>query len=164
MLPCNAPSSCRKNTIYHETNTNFGNFNYNSLNFEHLLTCGSAKNTGLFIGAVYYSFPKIQSKGLRGGFNIMYGRYSNMFELGFGLTFLYVTQNYNNEVGKYKDNVSYAGLNGNIGFRHQNAEGGIFYKIGFTPMLSFMNYGLIPVIADNAFIPMGGISIGWTFK
>ena len=94
----------------------------------------------------------------------MYGRYSNMFEFGLGVTYLYITKNYSDEDGKYNDNVPYAGVNGNIGFRHQNADGGIFYKIGFTPMYSLLNYKQIPIIAKNAFIPMGGISIGWTFK
>ena len=123
MIPCGAPSSCSKNTIYNEINTNLSKFSYSSLNFEHLLKCSPTGNVGLFIGAVYYSFPKIESKGLRGGVNFMYGRYSNMFEFGFGATYLYVTENWNVEDGEYSDKLSYAGLNANIGFRHQNADG-----------------------------------------
>jgi hypothetical protein len=164
LLPCNAPPSCQRNTIYHETNTNLGNFNYNSLNFEHLLNCSPTSTVGFSLGVIYYSFPKISSWGVPLNINFMFGRYSNLFEVGFGATYMNVYKNYEKTLGKYDDNVSYAGLNAHIGLRHQNTEGGFFYRVGFTPMLSILNYEEIPIIKDKILIPMAGVSIGWTFK
>lgn len=164
LLPCNAPPSCQKNTIFHETKSNFGNLNYNSLNFEHLLNCSPTSTVGFSFGVIYFSFPKISSYGVPLNINFMFGRYSNLFEIGFGATYLNVYQNYDKSIGKYSDNVTYVGLNGNIGFRHQNTEGGWFYRIGFTPMLSVLNYNDIPIIKDKIFLPMAGVSVGWTFR
>jgi hypothetical protein len=163
-LPCNAPSSCSKSTIYHETSSNLGQFNYNSINYEYLVKCDQAKNIGLRIGAIYYCFPKIQCWGVPAGVNFMWGRYSNLFEIGFGATYLYIDKKYGNERNSYSDYIPYLGINGNIGYRHQNADGGLFYKFGFVPMLSIMNYDMITIISKNAFIPMISVSIGWTFK
>lgn len=47
------------------------------------------------------------------------------------------------------------------GYRFQKPEGGMFYKIGFTPLITKS----VPIFGENfTFIPWGGISIGWTFK
>lgn len=164
MVPCSAPSSCKKNTIYHETNTNLGRFNYNSVNFEHLLKCQPTYNVGIHIGVIYYSFPKLKGEGIPIGINWMFGRGSELFEFGFGATYQHIRKNWDSQNGQYNDNISYAGITGNIGFRHQNSDGGLFYKVGFTPMYSVLNYKDIPIIASHAFIPMAGISIGWTFR
>ena len=94
----------------------------------------------------------------------MFGRSYNQFEIGFGATYMQFNKDYDSTIGQYDVNVSYAGLNGNIGFRHQNADGGLFYRIGFTPMLSILNGDKISVLKDNALMSMAGISIGWTFK
>jgi hypothetical protein len=164
MLPCNALSTCKRYTLFHETNTDLKKFNYNSVNLEYLLSCNPTHAVGLQIGIIYYSFPKISAMGIPLGLNFIFGRSYNLLDIGFGATYMHVSKNYSEPLGKYDDNISYAGLNAHISFRHQVTEGGLFYRIGFTPMLSILNYKNIPIIADKVLIPMAGIAIGWTFK
>ena len=135
MLPCNTQSTCRRNTIFFESSLNFKNFNYNSINFEHLLSCSPTNAIGLQIGGIFYTFPRISAFGVPIGLNFLFGRSYNLLDIGFGFTYMYVLENYSQTVGKYTDNLSYVAANAHISFRHQVTEGGIFYRIGFTPMM-----------------------------
>lgn len=163
-VPCNvASASCRKLTIFHETNSNFGNFNFNSLNLEYLPRCSQTSNIGIRAGFIYLTFPKIKAYGIPLGVSLMLGRGYNQLEIGGGATFLKLSKNFKEGIGVYEDDVSYAGISTVIGFRHHSAEGGLFYRLGFTPIISVVNSNKIPIIADKRFIPLAGLSIGWTF-
>jgi len=162
--PCNSPSVCQKNTFFHEIKSNLSEFNYNSINFEHLISCGEASTIGLRFGLIYFNFYRISALGVPLELNYMRGRYNVQFEIGGGITAQQVFQNYSKEDGNYEENIIYTGLTGRVGVRYQKPEGGLFLNGGFTPMLSLMNYKKIPIIADNIFIPMFALGIGYTFK
>ncbi len=49
MIPCSTPATCKRFTVFHETNSDFKKFNYNSLNLEYLLSCSSDKTVGVRI-------------------------------------------------------------------------------------------------------------------
>ena len=65
------------------------------------------------------------------------------FELGLGLAY-----DFNEE--------SFA-IPFRIGYRYQKNEGGMFYKVGFTPVYTNVS------IWNKTILPSGGIAVGWSF-
>ena len=161
---CQPENSCPRNTLFHETNVRLENlFGLNSVNWDHILVCREKYLVSVRIGIDYMSFKHIKSAGIPVDLNLMIGGGALMFETGLGLNYLYVYKNYNDSTGTfYNDNVSYLGITGRVGLRYQKQHS-IFFRGGYTPMYSLLNYDKIPVIAGKRFISMFGLGVGYTF-
>ncbi len=154
---------CPKNTFFHETNSNFSEFNFNSLNYDRIIKCDWSRMMSIRLGVIYYSFDKISSAGAIVELNSIRGSGSFLLEIGLGADFLYIYKNYNDSIGKYSDDVPYLAVTGRLGLRFQRDKG-LFFRIGFTPVFSVYNQDLIPIISKNSFIPMAGFGAGYTLK
>jgi hypothetical protein len=160
---CTTVNSCPRNTLFHETNVRFKNLlGLNSVNWDHILVCREKYLVSVRLGIDYMSFNKISSAGIPIDLNLMVGGGALMLETGIGLNYLYVYKNYNDSIGKYKDNVNYLGLTGRIGLRYEKQHS-IFFRLGYTPMYSLINYKEIPIIANKKYISMFGAGVGYTF-
>jgi hypothetical protein len=113
------------------------------------------------IGLTYYPTfnNSYQGPGVNIEINGLWGANNHYLEIGGGSTFIYLVQN---EESYGSSNTSLLLLNTRVGYRFQKKEGGLLFRIGFTP--------LFPIIidkdtsVDRYFIPFGGISIGYTLK
>jgi hypothetical protein len=76
---------------------------------------------------------------------------SSFLELGAGTTFIDSKGSTNGSSFQFDDDTGFFGTV-TIGYRYQQDNGGINFRIEFTPTVS--GYG---------FIPVGGISVGYTF-
>ncbi len=161
---CHPENSCPRNTIFHETNFRFDRMglNWNSINWDHIFVCREKYLISMRLGVDYYSFSKISSAGVPFDLNLMIGGGALMLETGIGLNYLYVYKNYDDSIGEYKDNVNYLGLTGRIGLRYEKQHS-IFFRLGYTPMYSLINYKKIPIIANKKYISMFGAGIGYTW-
>lgn len=85
--------------------------------------------------------------------NYLVGAHSHMFELGAGTTFLNSTgTNAGNSKWEFDRVTGFIGT-ATIGYRFQPAHSGINVRVAFTPILY-----------DEGLLPIGGISVGYTFK
>ena len=162
---CAPENSCPRNAIFHETNFRFDKLglNWNSINWDHNLLCRERFLVSIRLGINYFSFSKINSAGAPIELNLMIGEGPFMGEISAGLNYLYVYKNYNDSSQtKYNDNISYLGATGRIGIRYQKKKS-IFFRAGYTPMLSLIGYKKIPIIADKTFHSFYGAAIGYTF-
>lgn len=76
---------------------------------------------------------------------------SSFLELGFGTTFIRSQGSTNGTSFEFDDDTGFFAT-ATIGYRYQQDDGGINFRIGFVPTVSA--YG---------FIPIGGLSVGYTF-
>ena len=159
---CGQKDYCPNNTLFHETNGNISQLNYNSLKFDHIIHCGAVSMRSIDFGITYLAFPKVRATGIPFEFNQMFGMANTTIETGLGLQYLYFYGNYEKTRGKYKDDLSYLAATGRIGLRYQK-DRGLFFRLGFTPILSLMNHDKVPVLGKHKFKPMAGIAIGYTF-
>jgi len=76
---------------------------------------------------------------------------SSFLELGIGTTFMRSQGSTNGTTFEFDNDTGFFGT-ATIGYRYQQADGGINFRVGFVPTVSA--YG---------FIPIGGLSVGYTF-
>src|ERR1700733_7537883 len=76
---------------------------------------------------------------------------SSFLELGIGTTFMRSQGSQNGTTFQFDDDTGFFGT-ATIGYRYAQADGGINFRVGFVPTVSA--YG---------FIPIGGLSVGYTF-
>jgi hypothetical protein len=76
---------------------------------------------------------------------------SSFLEFGIGTTFMRSQGSTTGTTFQFDDDTGFFGT-ATIGYRYQQADGGINFRIGFVPTVSA--YG---------FIPIGGLSVGYTF-
>jgi hypothetical protein len=145
-------STTKKNTLFVEA---FGNGLLYSIGYDRLFFPEKTTKLSLSIGVTPFigqkqSTMKIDA-WLSPQVNCLIGKDHNL-EIGIGYTFL----------GFYIDYINRPHLIFyRIGYRYQKTDGGLFFRIGFTPY-SFIDKA--PGInLDNPFMPWGGIAIGWTF-
>lgn len=177
------PFSSARNSIYLEA---FGPGLLNSLSFDRLYRTNKKIKTSVSAGVTLMPSIGISDfySGAQMSCNFLYAMKNNHIECGIGLNFL------RDEV---RDGVYYFGEHGvgtnyylyvtpKIGYRFQQPQGGIFFRITFTPLIAFINrVGAIRVEDDrvvnarteffsnvvsfgNRIFPWGGISIGYTLK
>jgi hypothetical protein len=172
----------KRNTIYIEA---FGQGLLNSLSYDRLYRTGKKNKTSVSAGVTF--FPSIgigdMYLGSQLSYNFLYTMKNHHIELGMGLNFL---------VDEVKEGVEYLGESGieknyylyftpKLGYRFQRPQGGIFFRVTFTPLVAFMNrvgeisIGNTQVVNSrfefftnvvsfgNRAFPWGGISIGYTF-
>jgi hypothetical protein len=87
--------------------------------------------------------------------NLIYGKNNHHLETGVGLTY---QQGMYGEGLKYSQTI-FAVVR--LGYRYQKENGGLFWKIGFTPFIPIKEFGTISV--PYVFLPFGGIALGYTF-
>jgi len=138
----------KRNSVYIEL---VGNTGLLSVNYDRILY---HKNNFKLAGSVGFSiFPSNTCPVLFPiEINGLYGKTKHYFEYGIGFT-----------------PVIYLGPEGGdpaaiillrFGYRYQKTNGGLFFKIGFTPVIQRADdkFGTL------GFTPSAGLSFGWTFK
>ena len=84
--------------------------------------------------------------------NYLYGEHSHLLELGAGTTFLSSRGDNKGKTWEFDKITGFIGTV-TIGYRYQPAKSGLNYRIAF-----------VPIIYDQGILPIGGISVGYTFK
>ena len=154
---------CPKLALFHETTYNFAGLGINSVNADIIVFCNLWYMASVRVGINYYSFPKIASAGVPLEFNFMMGRGAWMFESGLGVDYLYVYKNYNKDLGRFKDNISYAALTARMGVRYERVNG-LFFRAGYNPHISLTNINKIEPISGSRWLLMLSVGIGYTFN
>jgi hypothetical protein len=171
-----------RNSIYIEA---FGQGLLNSLSYDRLyrthkkikssVSAGVTVMPGIGTGDFYL--------GSQLSYNFLFTMKNHHLELGLGLNFL---------MDEVENGVDYRGESGiernyylyftpKLGYRFQRPQGGIFFRVTFTPLVAFMNrvgeisVGNMQVVHSryefftnvvsfgNRAFPWGGVSIGYTF-
>lgn len=84
-------------------------------------------------------------------FNYLFGTKKNFFELGEGAT--YVNSRNTNHSNFFRfNNINGFVATATFGYRYQPAVKGLNFRIAFTP-----------VFYDEGVVPLGGVSVGYTF-
>lgn len=134
------------NTVYIEL---FGNAGYlYNLTYDRIVFTKGKSNISTGLGAQFFPSSDLASDhiiSLSPQVNYFYG-HKHYFETGIGVTYDFVSY----------DMV----LPIRIGYRYQKPDGGLFFKVALTPLLT-KSY---PIFGENlTAIPWGGLSVGWTF-
>lgn len=148
-----------RNSFYFEA---FGTAILYSLNYDRLLVVKERSSLAGRIGFTYV--PKIENPEHGPGLNIeivgLWGASNHHLEIGSGSTFFYLVQN---EESYSPQSTSLFLLTNRVGYRFQKREGGLLFRIGFTPLFA-INVDKDISSFDRSFYPMGGMSIGYTLK
>jgi len=152
----------QKNTFYLEL---VGNGVLYSLNYDRILVDQQNWQVSGRIGGMYIpglDYNKRQMIGLPLEVSYLRGRNKHYLEVGLGFTTTYGT--YRLGESRIKD-LALMGV-ARVGYRHQKREGGLFYKVGFTPV-----YGVVynsrseyKSVGDKFMSPLFGLAIGYTLK
>ena len=158
------PKLCPKFTVFHETNYDFKKFGFNSLNVDYILLCQAKYMLSFRFGLSYMSFNKSSSYGFPLELNLLIGNGAALFEISGGYVDQLYYKNYNEVLKQMRNsNFTYRAISGRIGFRYEQPKGGLFIRVGFTPIYSLVGQDLIYAIGDRRFIPMFGAGLGYTF-
>jgi hypothetical protein len=84
--------------------------------------------------------------------NYLYGEHNHLLELGAGTTFLNSKGDNKGKIWEF-DRITGFIATGTIGYRYQPAAKGLNFRIAF-----------VPILYDQGLMPIGGLSIGYTFK
>ncbi|CAN5508652.1 hypothetical protein BH09BAC6_BH09BAC6_08860 [soil metagenome] len=106
---------------------------------------------GYRVGAGYYNTGDNSVFTIPLQINYLWGSGSNFAEFGAGTTFLKSKGNNKGTFFQF-DNVTGFIATATIGYRYQQDNGGINFRIAFTPILY-----------DEGLVAGGGLSIGYTF-
>ncbi len=155
----------KRNTIFFEAG---GNSFFYSINYDRLLKIKEKWRLAGRIGGMYVNtFTNIKRSmiGIPMEFSYLRGHSNRFFELGIGVSGIYdqyYPQSNLNTSDVVKDLVLFSVLR--LGYRHQKHEGGLFYKIGLTPLAGAiidLNRDYRP---EKFASPWVSASIGWTIK
>ncbi|HNW99480.1 MAG TPA: hypothetical protein PKK00_13825 [Bacteroidales bacterium] len=160
---CQPVNICPRNTLFLEENVRFKNlFGLSSINWDHTLICRENYLLSYTLGIDFWSFKKTRTVGVPATLNLMLGGGALMVEISGGLNYLYVYKNYNDSTDTYDDKQHYLGLLGRVGLRYEKQHS-IFFRAGYTPMYSLMNYDKIPILSEKRYNSMFGLGVGYTF-
>lgn len=154
--------NCPGVSLFHETAWDFTRFGVNSINVDFIVLCRESFMASVRAGISYLTFPKISAAGVPAEFNFLIGKSTWLIETGLGASYLYVYNNYSVDRGRFSDNVSYLAITGRLGIRYERSRS-VFFRIGYTPMLSVMNADRIEAFSKHSFIHMASLGIGYTF-
>ncbi len=158
-------SLCPKLSVFHETNYDLSRFGFNSVNADYVLICRSSYMLTVRLGCSYMSFEKASSVGVPIELNLLIGRSALLLEISGGFLGQYYYKNYDSISQKKKSStLFYQAITGRIGLRYEPPKGGLFFRIGFTPLYSLTDYDQIYPINNRRFIPLIGAGIGYTFR
>lgn len=150
-----------------------GNTFFYSLNYDRLLKVADKWRLAGRVGAMYLNTFTAQNRNIFAipiEFSYLRGKQNNFFEVGLGFTAYYDRYSYNNPSIPIRDNevkdlIPMAVLR--IGYRHQKPDGGLFYKVGLTPLAGIVldvRQGADNSSPERFAEPWGGAAIGWTLK
>ena len=172
-----------RNTIYLEA---FGQGLLNSLSFDRLYRADKKINSSLSAGITIMPSIGISDfySGAQMSYVFLYPIKNHHIECGLGIN--YLLDEVKNGVNYEGDNVieknQYLYFTPRLGYRFQRSQGGIFFRITFTPLIAFVNrVGAISVDHEkvvnprtewfsnvvsfgNKAFPWGGVSIGYTWQ
>jgi hypothetical protein len=106
---------------------------------------------GYRIGTGYYNTGANSVFTIPFQINYLYGKNTSFLELGAGTTFMISRGSTNGTVFEFDNITGFIGT-ATIGYRYQQADGGMNFRIGF-----------VPIFCDEGIIPAGGLSVGYTF-
>ncbi len=106
---------------------------------------------GYRVGAGYYNTGSNWVASVPLQINYLYGKGSNFLEFGAGTTFVRSHGTSNGTFFQFDNITGFIGT-ATLGYRYQQDNGGINFRIAF-----------VPILYDDGFIAEGGISIGYTF-
>ncbi len=144
-------SVVKRNTIYFEA---FGQGLYNSFSYDRLYLKADKKYMNSFAaGITIIPHPELLVLGIPVSYNYLFGKNKHHFELGIGLTAMYLREGRISATESYTDingvNVSnhfmahqnnfYSYFTPKIGYRFQKPAGGLFFRICFTPAIAGIN-------------------------
>jgi hypothetical protein len=140
-----------KRTIYGEA---FGQSLFYSINYDQLLRYSEISRTSFTVGGTIIPTRELGVYAGSGSYNLLIGKRKHFFELGIGLSAMYmVNGNIGSSVtitdqngvmhdyqymGYEKDFFLY--LTPKIGYRFQQPDGGFFTKVTFTPAVGIFSY------------------------
>jgi hypothetical protein len=175
MLHCHAQKAL--NNIEIQRNTLFlelgGNGGFYSLNYDRQVKASDTWRLAGRVGIMYVNTFTDQNRHLAGvpiEFSYLKGTKNNFFEIGLGVTGTY-DQYYSFDPkvpirdSKVQDLAMMAVVR--VGYRHQKREGGLFYKLGFTPLAGVvfdLRKNTNIHTPENFAYPWIGAAIGWTLK
>ena len=128
-----------------------------SLNYERILINGERLKTSAQLGISYYP----PSTGVRDlwipiGINEIISFGNHHLEVGLGyLPVREALRDSDLEVIEWEWSHM---VNGRIGYRYQKPDGRLIIRADFTPVLEIQNLG-----SGDAFHPLGGVSVGYSF-
>ncbi|TXK48608.1 hypothetical protein FVR03_07880 [Pontibacter qinzhouensis] len=161
-----ADSNIKRNTVYVEL---LGNGGFYSLNFDRILVNRENWKIAGRVGVTYFNhFDNYSSQvaGVPLELSYLRGKGNHYFEAGLGLNPVYRSRyNFNKELGKQHELNIWA--NARLGYRYQKREGGVFYRIAYTPILSktiFSKNESHPSSTSWAMPVWFGLSIGKTLQ
>jgi hypothetical protein len=156
--------SVQRNTFFLELG---GNAMYYSLNYDRILLSRDKWKLSGRVGAMYQPLFQVSNRQMVGvplEISYLRGRNKHFLEIGLGVTATYDT--YPLSDMRIRD-LAMMGV-ARVGYRHQKPEGGLFYKVGFTPMaglvydLRYRNRG---TNLNSAFAyPLVGLAVGYTIR
>ncbi len=145
------------NAIYIEF---LGNAPWFSLNYDRMINENFSFRVGLgyFISESRFLWCKTEAKteALTSPlmFNYVSGSLNSKLEVGIGVLFISASElNVGSPFISTHDDKNQFKLTSTIAYRYQPIDGGIFFKIGFTP-----------IVGSKEIIPFFGISIGGVFR
>jgi hypothetical protein len=106
---------------------------------------------GFRIGGGYYNTGANWVASIPFQINYLYGGDSSFLEVGAGTTFVRSVGSINGTVFQFDNITGFIGT-ASIGYRYQQSNGGINFRIAF-----------VPILYDAGVIYEGGLSIGYTF-
>ena len=155
---------CPKHSFFHETSLNFNQFALNSINYDYVLICQARWMLSVRVGGVYWTLKHAKAMGVPLEINFLSGSSAHLFEMSAGFTYLHFRKNWTEALGQFEQSVDYQAITGRIGYRYEKPRGGLFLRIGFTPISNYRNGDQVPIFGKGPFIPMAGIGAGWTLK
>lgn len=155
----------RKNTVYLEL---LGNGGYYSLNYDRIFEIKPKIKISTRIGFTY--FPDLFGNGFRQvgpltEVSILYSLFNNkhFLELGSGLSYFH--QGYMINPG-YTYNEAVLFFIPRLGYRFQQPNGGLFFKIGFLPIYEWLVFKpqFFPLNREyHRWYMYGGVAVGYSF-
>jgi hypothetical protein len=106
---------------------------------------------GYRVGAGYYNTGSNWVASAPLLINYLYGKGSSFIEVGAGTTFVRSQGSTNGTFFEF-DNITGFIATATLGYRYQQDNGGINFRIAF-----------VPILYDDGLIAAGGLSIGYTF-
>ena len=143
-----ANSDYKKNSVYFELG---GNGLFYSFGYDRLFTISDISKFSLGSGIMYL----LSEGGILASpqINYLIGNKHNI-EIGIGITLpIFIST----ELNHYIDNFYWFNLY-RVGYRYQKKEGGLLFRIGFTPWTFFITGDKV-----GTNFTWGGIAVGWTF-
>jgi hypothetical protein len=149
----------KKNSYYLEI---MGNGFLYSINYDRIIYEKEKFKISGRIGFTYMPywevFTEVRGPGIPLELNFLFGKRSNLLELGFGATYFYFTDPYYDQ-----KNYHFLMENLRLGYRHQKVDGRLLFRIAIVPISTFP---IDPAFDDDGWIIpyYAGISIGFTSK